>query len=157
MAEAETTGAGAEEAEPRWTVRQQLFWDLMYINRRLRTQLDRRLSVMDLSFTRWAVLMFLEAHEPGYSQRELAEFMGMAEPTIARHLAAMEARGLISRDSHATDRRANIITIADGARPILGTAENIIHELRKELIEGLPEAELQISARTLAQLRSRLE
>jgi MarR family transcriptional regulator for hemolysin len=61
-----------------------------------RGYLEQRLAAVGAGFAVWTALFALEAEGP-LIQRELAEILNVEGPTLTRHLARMEAAGLIER------------------------------------------------------------
>src|SRR5690606_4610451 len=73
---------------------------LARLNRRLRRQAGGH----RLTPTQAATLAAIERHD-GISPGELTEHEKVQPPSMTRVLAALEARGLIERTPHPTDRR----------------------------------------------------
>lgn len=80
-----------------------------------------------------AIIAKIVAVEPGLSQRELADVMGVEGPTMARHLDRLEADGIVTRTRDTQDRRVVRITLTDAG-----------HRLNRQL--------LKVSARNQQQL-----
>src|SRR5205823_15016729 len=66
----------------------------------------RRLAHLEITPDQFTVMRTLLEHE-GITQRELTEFMTSDPNTIASLLERMERAGLITRQSHESDRRAH--------------------------------------------------
>ena len=60
----------------------------------------------------WLVLLNLKIASAA-NQRELAEAVGVSEPTLTHHLAAMEADGLLVRRRDPANRRNHIIELTE--------------------------------------------
>ncbi|HRE01202.1 MAG TPA: MarR family transcriptional regulator [Ilumatobacteraceae bacterium] len=60
-----------------------------------------------------AIIAKILAAEPGLSQRELADRMGVEGPTMVRHLDRLEADDIVVRTRDTQDRRVVRITLTD--------------------------------------------
>lgn len=127
------------------------------MTRRWKTRLDERLKFTGLTQARWhAMLALFRAEEP-ITQRELAERMGVEPSTLVRHLDALAAQGLVERAPVETDRRANLVRLTPAAAPLIGQITGISDQLRHEVVEGIPEADLQTCVRVLTTIADRLD
>ncbi|MCA2190033.1 MarR family transcriptional regulator [Nonomuraea cavernae] len=84
------------------------------LNRRLR----RQAAVHSLTPTQFATLAAVERHS-GITPGELAELEKVQPPSMTRVVAALEARGLLSRSPHPTDRRQVTVTVTEEAQRLL--------------------------------------
>ena len=87
---------------------------VMRLARRLRAER----SDLTLSLTQMAALSTLERHGP-MTPTALAEHERVQPPSITRVVAALEARDLVARQPHATDRRQYVIALTSGGRAML--------------------------------------
>ena len=60
----------------------------------------------------WLVLLNLKANPKG-SQRQIAEAIGLSEATLAHHLNAMGADGLITRRRDPANRRVHLLEVTE--------------------------------------------
>ncbi len=129
---------------------------LTHLSRAWRAELDRRLAALGLSQARWLVLWHLSRDKKLPTQGELANSVGVENPTLARLLDALEAQQLIERQPDQLDRRVKNIALTDKALGIIEEIESIATRLRKEIFTGLSEHEIQhchdIHLRMLANL-----
>jgi MarR family transcriptional regulator for hemolysin len=70
------------------------------------------LAEADGSLPVWLVLLNLKIRSVA-NQRELAEAVGVTEPTLTHHLGAMEADGLLARRRDPANRRNHIIELTE--------------------------------------------
>jgi DNA-binding MarR family transcriptional regulator len=94
--------------------------------------LGARLAACDVHPGQAACLGVL-AHHDGRSQRELAQAMHVAPPTLSRMLRSMEAAGLVERRSDQADQRRTRVYLTEGGRRAAA-------ELRSALAGHLPAA-----------------
>ena len=71
-----------------------------------------------LSDIQLAALAALERHE-SMTPGELADHEKVQPPSMTRVIAVLEARGLVRREPHATDRRQVILTVTDEGRDLV--------------------------------------
>jgi DNA-binding MarR family transcriptional regulator len=89
--------------------------------RRLRVERTGGLPETGLSDTQRAALAALERHGT-MSPGDLAEHEKVQPPSMTRVIATLEARGLLLRTPHPTDRRQVILTVTDGGRTVVKEA-----------------------------------
>jgi MarR family transcriptional regulator for hemolysin len=122
-----------------------------------RTKLDQRLRPLGLSQGKWRTLMHLASADNELTQKEIAQRMGIEEPTLAGLLDRLQNDGWIERRSSANDRRCKIIHLQQPSNPVLRQIFNAAHDLRHELIADIPPRDLQITMRVLERVRTKAE
>src|ERR1700686_1642833 len=73
-----------------------------------RTKLDQRLRPLGLSQGKWRTLIHLSQGGDNLTQKEIAERMGIEEPTLAGLLNRLQHDGWIERRESPNDRRGKI-------------------------------------------------
>lgn len=120
---------------------------IAHLSRAWRAELDRRLAGLGLSQARWLVLLHLARTTQKPTQGELANSVGVENPTLARLLDGLEAQQLIERQIDPGDRRIKKIAL---------TTPAIATSLRREIFADISEADIQhcqaIHLRMLAHL-----
>jgi MarR family transcriptional regulator for hemolysin len=123
-----------------------------------RLSLDDRLKPMGLSQAKWRTLLHLSlASETPLMQAEIAARLGIEEPTLATLLHRLETDGWIIRRSSAHDRRCKTVHLGRRACKIIGRINATAHKLRHELVDGIPERDLQTCMRVLGRIRDKAE
>ncbi len=89
-------------------------------------------------------------------QTELAEAIGISEPSLARTIAQVVADGLVERRVDAKDRRSNLMDLTDQGRALAGVAEKRLAGLRRELLVEASDEELAVLVRVFASVSARL-
>lgn len=130
---------------------------LAQMSRGWRAELDRRLAGLGLSQARWLVLLHLARFEHPPTQRELAQSVGVEGPTLARLLDSLESQGLVQRQAVLEDRRAKKLVLCAPALPLIEQIETIATQLRRELFEGVDEADLKVCMRVHGHILGNLE
>ena len=81
-----------------------------------RLKLDERLKPLGLSQARWRTLLHLSRAAHPVTQAELAERLGVEEPTLVNLLHRLEQAGWVKRVNSAEDRRCKTVKLQPRAR-----------------------------------------
>ncbi|MGI8819608.1 MAG: MarR family winged helix-turn-helix transcriptional regulator [Chthoniobacterales bacterium] len=122
-----------------------------------RTKLDQRLRPLGLSQGKWRTLIHLAQGGDQLTQKEIAERMGIEEPTLAGLLNRLEADGWVKRTESPTDRRCKIVHLLRGSKPVLAEIFSTAHALRDELMEDVSQRDLETCRRVLGAIRAKAE
>jgi len=99
----------------------------------------RRIAHLGLTPDQFTVMRTLLEHE-GISQRQLTSLMSSDPNTVAALLERMEKAGLIERQTHERDHRANRLRLKPRGQTRYETARKIAVTLQGEILSALPEA-----------------
>jgi MarR family transcriptional regulator, transcriptional regulator for hemolysin len=99
----------------------------------------------------WLVLKAL-SDGPHATQRELAEAVGVRQPTLVHHLDAMERAGLVTRDRGPGNRRVQIVGVTDAGERLFLRLRRAASSFDGRLRAGLDEADLAELRHLLLQL-----
>ena len=131
----------------------QLGTRLTYLLKRALLELHRlhevHLAPYGIDARELTVLLFLDGREPE-SQQEAARRLGVDRTTMVALLDALEAKGLVVRQTDAGDRRRNVLVVTDAGRELLAQAIRASDDAEQELLAGL-------DATDAARLRSLLQ
>lgn len=122
-----------------------------------RTNLDRRLRPLGLTQGKWRTLIHLSQAGNKLTQKEIAERMGVEEPTLAGLLDRLQKDGWIQRRESPSDRRCKIVHLQRRSRAVLDEIFNTAHGLRHELMEDVSPDDLETCARVLRHIREKAE
>lgn len=75
------------------------------------------------------------------SQRDLARFARIEQPSMAQMLARMERDGLICRTPHPGDKRSSQISLTETARARLPDACAVLFQGNRDVLSGFTEEE----------------
>mgnify|MGYP006165824159 CR=1 FL=1 len=106
------------------------------------------------SVTEWRILATL-ASKPGLSIGGLAEITVSKQPTVTRLLDRMEAKALVERYPHDTDRRVTMVRITPKGRTIVAHLMEQAKEHEHRVLQpfGLKRAEsLKVTLRRIIEL-----
>lgn len=126
--------------------------DLARLVRVWRALIDHRLKPLELTQTHWVTLHNIHQLPPEQSQIQLAN-IGIEQPSLVRTLDQLEEKGLISRQTCSSDRRAKRIKLTEKAEPLINEMEEVIGKTRDEILSGVSKQEVE----TLLHLIRKLE
>src|SRR5690242_193953 len=99
---------------------------IMRFARRWRAIANEHLSRIGHTQARWEALYWIAVSRGGATQRELAECVGIEEPTLVRMLHRLEQEGLVERRASQADRRTKTIVLTKAAEPHLKAMSGVI-------------------------------
>lgn len=129
---------------------------LALLSRAWRSELNRRLAHLGLSQARWLVLLHLARSPSPPTQRELAGYVGIEGPTLARLLDSLEQQQLVRRIAVPEDRRAKKLVLTDKAQPLIEEIKAISRQLHDDQFAGIDEHELSLCLKVHEQILSNL-
>lgn len=112
---------------------------------------DEALAEAGGTLPAWLILLNLKIGRPG-TQRELAEAVGIREATLTHHLNAMDARGLITRNRDAANRRVQVVTLTEAGEAAFVRLRAAAVAFDARLRDGLAESDLATLTALLARL-----
>jgi MarR family transcriptional regulator, transcriptional regulator for hemolysin len=112
---------------------------------------DEALTAAGGSLSVWLVLLNVETDQAS-TQRSLAASLGLREPTLSHHLAAMEAEGLITRRRDDANRRVQVVALTDEGRARFRTLREAAIVFDRRLRQGIDDADLARVDEILARL-----
>jgi len=110
------------------------------VARLLKRSFERKAKRLGLTRSQWQTLVYLNVHE-GIHQGKLADILEIESITLVRILDKLEARGLIERRRHPTDRRMWQLYLRDAARPLITEMQKIGNLTRAEALAGVSAAD----------------
>jgi MarR family transcriptional regulator, transcriptional regulator for hemolysin len=122
-----------------------------------RQKLDERLKPMGLSQAKWRTLMHLSLAEDALTQAEIAARLGVEEPTMVTLLHRLEREAWITRTNSPHDRRCKMVLLGRRAQRVIAQINATAEKLRRELLAGIPDSDLQACMRVLTRIRRRAE
>jgi MarR family transcriptional regulator for hemolysin len=127
------------------------------LSRVWRARLDQRLKPLGLSQVQWRVLLLLARMDRPLVQRELAERIGIEDPTLVKLLDRMARSGWVERRPSARDRRCKTVHLTPKALRMVQVIRRVTRGFRKQLFQAVPAADLKRCTRTLEALLGRAE
>lgn len=130
--------------------------DLARLVRVWRALIDHRLKPLDLTQTHWVTLHNIHELPPEQSQIQLAKAIGIEQPSLVRTLDQLEEKGLISRHTCASDRRAKRIRLTAKAEPLINQMDDVIRKTRDEIVGGISAQDLKTVSETVKRLEQNI-
>jgi MarR family transcriptional regulator for hemolysin len=115
---------------------------LTFVARRWRNVMNEELQAVGQSHARWGTLYWISVFGDRVNQTQLAERMGVEQPTLGRVLRELEADGLIWRRAPKGDRRARVIGLTPASKPLMQKINRIQNAVRVDLLLGIDPAQL---------------
>ena len=125
------------------------------VARLLRRRFEQNARGCGLTRSQWQVLTYLAQNE-GINQARLAELLEIEPITLGRILDKLEARSLIERQPHPTDRRTWLLHLMPAARSRLEQVGEYSALTRREALAGVSEDDKQHLLKTLQALKANL-
>lgn len=125
---------------------------IMRVNQVLAKRADEILSPIELSFSRYEVLVRLHFNDGALPLAQLGKLLQVHQTSVTSLVDKLEAQGLIERKPHATDRRSTLARITPAGRSHLAKAITMLNsELFRDL--GLSFDETRTLIALLTKLR----
>ena len=99
-------------------------------------QFAERLEQLDLTTRMWGALNVLEA-EGAITQGSLCKSVGMDPSSMVSTIDELEAKGLVERRRHPTDRRAHALHVTDSGRATLARGRGLALAAQEDLLAPL--------------------
>ena len=96
---------------------------------------------LDLRPVEYTALALIQ-ESPGLTPARLAEALSVSAPNITVLLARLEKRGFVLRHAHATDRRAQVLTLTESGAQLAVDATKRITEAERAAFASLSRGEL---------------
>jgi MarR family transcriptional regulator, 2-MHQ and catechol-resistance regulon repressor len=120
-------------------------------------ELDRRRrEIADLSASAFQALAILDGAGEPIPGHLIAERLLVSSASMTSLLDTLEARGLIERHPHPTDRRKVLIHLTDSAREIVDRMLPTVHAAATEAFADLTKSEREQLITSFGMIRARL-
>ncbi len=106
----------------------------------VRNHFDRQVSALNVTRSQWAMIAVV-AHQPGATQRMIADALEMSEASAGRLVDRLCNEGLLERRARDDDRRARAVYLTDAARPLLSKLSIIAEENEARLFHNFSQEE----------------
>jgi MarR family transcriptional regulator for hemolysin len=126
------------------------------VSRAWRYEMNLRLKPFGLNLSMRQVLVQLHRHPQGLVQKELARKLGIEEPTLARLLDQLEKKEWVNRIQCGDDRRCKYSKLTPKAAKQIQIIEKLSIQLRKEMMQGLEQGEMEAGLQALQRMRANL-
>ena len=117
---------------------------------------ERRVKALGFNIGQLPVLYLLR-NGAQMSQKELAKFAKIEQPSMAQMLARMERDGLIRRTPDPADGRSSLVSLTEAALAKLPAARDALNEGQELVLAGFSEDEVQMLLQLMRRLNQNLE
>ncbi|WP_313804158.1 MarR family transcriptional regulator [Sphingobium sp.] len=124
--------------------------------RQWRQLADLALAEFGVSNSAGWCLIYLDRLGPDARQTDLAEELGITQPSLVRTLDQLQAAGLVERVPNPDDRRSNKVAFTPEGQELVGQIEAKLGNLRRELLDDVPDAAIEITVNLLRLLDRRM-
>ena len=115
---------------------------LTFVARRWRNIMNEELQAVGQSHARWGTLFWIDVFGDRINQTQLADRMGVEQPTLGRILHKLEIDGLIERRASSGDLRARVIRLTPASASLMKKINHIQNTVRASLLRGIDPADL---------------
>jgi DNA-binding MarR family transcriptional regulator len=119
----------------------------------IRSELRRQRSP-ELSMTQFRTLLHLQRH-PGSSLAAVADFIGLALPSMSKLVEGLVCRGLAAREDHAADRRRVTLCLTPAGAAAARSATALAEDHLARRLAALTAEETALIAQAMQLLRGR--
>ena len=116
-----------------------LSWLLAQASHVMVTEMTRAFEDMGVSPRGHCVLSAAKTGE--FTQKELADMVGLDKTTMVVTVDELERAGLAERRPSQTDRRARIISVTKAGEKVVAAGEKIVSGIQDDVLASLPERE----------------
>ena len=128
-----------------------------FVARRWRNLMNDELRAVGQTDARWGTLYWINVFGNRVNQTELAERMGVEQPTLARVLLELESDGLIVRRLDRSDQRAKVVELTATAAPVIRQINRINDSVVERLLAGIDTSELTACLAVFARILANID
>ena len=122
----------------------------MRVSRTWRSVVDGRLADLGLTDTTWVPLFHLHAADQALTLKQLAQRVGLDSSTLVRVVDLLESRGLVVRETDASDRRSKSLRLTEQGLAVVADVRGKLYQVEAQVLAGM-------DARTISTLREGMQ
>lgn len=126
------------------------------VHRLWRQAISHAVSPLELTESRWAVMVHLDHLGEGCSQHALAHQLAIEMPSLTRTLNQLEQQALVERRPAPNDRRAHTLWFTEQGRRVMADLEQHINAVRTAIYGNLSGEQLNQLADIVCTMESNL-
>jgi len=127
-----------------------LSWLLAQASHVMVTEMTRAFEDMGVAPRGHCLLSAAQTGE--YTQKELADMVGLDKTTMVVTVDELERAGFAERVPSTTDRRARIIRVTPAGNRVVAKGQLIVQEIQRDVLASLPDGEAKSFVETLERL-----
>ncbi|WP_329093525.1 MULTISPECIES: MarR family winged helix-turn-helix transcriptional regulator [unclassified Streptosporangium] len=128
---------------------------LAEVTRAHRAEMQRRMAELGLHLGQELLVVDLH-HNPGTTQADLVQRMGIEQPTIAKAITRMERAGFVERAPDPGDRRVTRLRLTERGEAVVDAVVTAWAQVESEASAGLSTADAAHLIRLLHAVRDNL-
>lgn len=129
---------------------------LMLVSRAWRSVVDGRLAELGLTDTTWVPLFHLHAADQALTLKQLAQRVGLDSSTLVRVVDLLESRGLVVRETDASDRRSKSLRLTKQGLAVVADVRGKLFQVEAQVLEGMDTHTVSTLREGMQQLHERL-
>jgi len=129
---------------------------LMLVSRAWRSVVDGRLAELGLTDTTWVPLFHLHAADQALTLKQLAQRVGLDSSTLVRVVDLLESRGLVVRETDASDRRSKSLRLTEQGLAVVADVRGKLLQVEAQVLEGMDARIVSTLREGMQQLHERL-
>jgi DNA-binding MarR family transcriptional regulator len=118
--------------------------------------MQRRLRPHGLTAAQGVTLSII-GHQQPVDVRGVADLIGLSPPAVVRQLDALEARGLIRRETDPADARRRLLTLTGSGSELFGRAAAHLRAVQERSLEGFSPEERRLLTALLRRVEENLK
>jgi len=119
--------------------------------------MNEELQAVGQSHARWGTLFWIDVFGDRINQTQLADRMGVEQPTLGRILHKLEVDGLIERRASSADLRARVIRLTPASASLMKKINRIQNTVRASLLRGIDPADLASCLEVFAKILDNMD
>ena len=123
---------------------QNIGWNLARAALNWRHVVDERMATIGFTQSKWIAMMHLNRLGEGCTQSDLANTMGIEQPSLIRTLNQLESAGFITRQESSSDARRKTLWFTEAGKAKLVEMQKMADEGRVSLLNGLSQEQRQL-------------
>ncbi len=121
-----------------------------------RLQKNFRNAGLEITIEQWSVLYHLWK-EDALSQQELCNRTFRDKPSITRLIDNLEKQKLVKRLASKTDRRINLVSLTEAAKPLQAVTLKIAGDTLNEALADVSSEDIEVAKRVLQKMFENLQ
>lgn len=131
---------------------EQFVTSAIVLSRRWRAIMDAELARFGLTSSTCRPLFYLGELGDGVRPKNLAEMLEMERPSLSQLVDRLEQQGFVARQNDPNDRRGKTLHLTPAGREIYDLTAGVAQRVRRDLLEGVGEADLAACMRVFGQV-----
>ncbi|MBB6444245.1 MarR family winged helix-turn-helix transcriptional regulator [Bacillus benzoevorans] len=133
---------------------QSFFHQNLQFARLFTKKLNEQLTAIGLFHSQWLIVYYLKQSGPS-TLVEISQYINVEKPTVSRTVDRLEKSELIEKIP-SKDRRERRIQLTEKGKQVYQEAILVVEAFEQTLLEQIPQADMEITFRTIKHFRKKL-